>query len=43
MSDKLILDPACGGRMWWFDRSHPNVVYGDKKPSIQPKENLTNY
>lgn len=33
MSDvlKTILDPCCGGRMFWFDRSHPNAVFGDAR------------
>lgn len=26
-----ILDACCGSRMMWFDRQHPNVVYGDKR------------
>lgn len=26
---KLILDACCGGRMCWFNRHHPNVLYGD--------------
>lgn len=26
---KKILDPCCGSRMFWFDKSHPEVVYGD--------------
>lgn len=25
----LILDPCCGSRMWWFDKNHPNTVFGD--------------
>lgn len=24
-----VLDPCCGSRMFWFDRSHKDVVYGD--------------
>ncbi|MER1940617.1 class I SAM-dependent methyltransferase [Castellaniella sp. FW104-16D08] len=24
-----ILDPCCGSRMFWFDRQHPDVVFGD--------------
>lgn len=24
-----VLDPCCGSRMFWFDRRHPDVVYGD--------------
>lgn len=27
----LILDPCCGSRMWWFDRDHPDVLYGDRR------------
>lgn len=27
----LILDPCCGPRMWWFDRGHQRVVYGDRR------------
>lgn len=26
-----VLDPCCGGRMMWFDRTHPDVVYGDSR------------
>lgn len=26
-----ILDPACGGRMMWFDRENPGVVFGDAR------------
>ena len=26
-----VLDPCCGSRMFWFDRSHPDVVFGDKR------------
>lgn len=26
---KTILDPCCGSRMFWFNKSHPSVVYGD--------------
>lgn len=24
-----VLDPCCGSRMFWFDRQHPDTVYGD--------------
>ncbi|MDD4601619.1 MAG: SAM-dependent methyltransferase [Negativicutes bacterium] len=24
-----ILDPCCGGRMFWFDKHNPNVIFGD--------------
>jgi len=26
---KRVLDPCCGSRMFWFDRTHPDVVFGD--------------
>lgn len=26
-----VLDPASGSRMMWFDRAHPDVVFGDKR------------
>lgn len=29
IEDKIILDPCCGSRMFWFDKKNPNVVYGD--------------
>ena len=28
---KPILDVCCGSKMMWFDRNHPDVVYGDKR------------
>lgn len=28
---KRVLDPCCGSRMFWFDRQHPDVVYGDRR------------
>lgn len=31
MRDKSILDPCCGSRMMWFDRGHPDVVFGDQR------------
>lgn len=31
MSDKKILDACCGGRMFWFNKSHPDVLYIDKR------------
>lgn len=24
-----VLDPCCGSRMMWFNRQHPDVVFGD--------------
>ena len=26
-----VLDPCCGGRMMWFDRANPDVVFGDRR------------
>lgn len=28
---KLILDPCCGGRQFWFDKTNPNVLFADKR------------
>ena len=28
---KRVLDPCCGSRMMWFDRQHPDAVFGDKR------------
>jgi hypothetical protein len=30
-STKRVLDPCCGGRMMWFDRENPDVVFGDQR------------
>ena len=30
-SPQRVLDPCCGSRMFWFDRQHPDVVFGDKR------------
>lgn len=30
-ANKRVLDPCCGGRMMWFDRQHPDVVFGDRR------------
>lgn len=27
--DKQVLDPCCGGRMFWFQKHHPDVLYCD--------------
>lgn len=27
--DKFILDACCGSRMFWFEKQHPNAIYGD--------------
>lgn len=26
---KRVLDPCCGGRMFWLDKKNPDVVFGD--------------
>ncbi len=28
---KFILDVCCGGRMFWFNKNHPNTLYIDKR------------
>lgn len=30
-AEKTILDPCCGSRMFYFNKQHPNVLYGDKR------------
>lgn len=29
--EKRVLDPCCGSRMMWFNRQHPDVVFGDQR------------
>lgn len=29
VGDAQILDACCGGRMWWWDKNHPQAVYMD--------------
>ena len=29
MGDKFILDACCGGRQFWFDKTHPNTIFID--------------
>lgn len=31
ISQKYILDACCGGRMFWYDKHHPNALYVDKR------------
>lgn len=31
MEEKLILDACCGGRMFWFNKNHPNALYIDNR------------
>jgi hypothetical protein len=28
---KTILDPCCGGRMFWFDKENPHVLFCDNR------------
>lgn len=32
--NQRVLDPCCGGRMMWFDRDHPDVIFGDQRSEI---------
>ena len=31
MRDKVIIDVACGSKMFWFNKNHPNTVYCDNR------------
>lgn len=31
MYEKFILDASCGGRMFWYNKNHPNAIYIDKR------------
>lgn len=31
MESKKILDVCCGSKMFWFEKNHPHVIYGDKR------------
>jgi hypothetical protein len=31
MINKFILDACCGGRLFWFNKNHPNTVYIDNR------------
>jgi len=35
MIKKIILDACCGGRMFWFNKHHPNVLYIDKRTHLK--------
>lgn len=34
-SSARVLDACCGSRMFWFDREHEDVVFGDKRRETQ--------
>lgn len=42
--NKYILDACCGGRMFWFDKKNPNVIFQDirtlPKGSVKQRENF---
>ncbi len=31
MLTKRVLDPCCGSRMMWFERRHPEAIFGDRR------------
>jgi len=35
VTDKLILDACCGGRMFWFNKKHPDVLYIDSRVALK--------
>ena len=28
---RVVLDPCCGSKMFWFDKEDPRVIFGDKR------------
>ena len=36
-TNKKILDGCCGGRMFWFNKNHPEVVYIDNRKIAEQK------
>lgn len=30
-ASKLVLDPCCGSRMFWFDKTNPLAIFGDAR------------
>lgn len=35
MTDKLVLDACCGGRMFWFNKKQPDTVFMDNR-TLEP-------
>lgn len=31
LKEKIILDACCGGRQFWFEKNHPNVLFVDNR------------
>lgn len=29
-----VLDPCCGSRMWWFDKSNAAAIFGDRRREV---------
>lgn len=41
-TDKLILDACCGSRMFWFDKSNPDVLFADiRNETVELKDAST--
>jgi len=36
LSNKFILDATAGYRMMWVNKNHPNTLYIDKRPEVNP-------
>jgi len=34
--EKFIIDVCCGGRMFWKNKNHPNVIYQDIRKDVLP-------
>lgn len=32
---KRILDVCCGGRMFWFDKNNPDVLFVDNREMVE--------
>ena len=43
MKDKFILDACCGGRMFWFNKTHPNTIYIDNREREKGHSNDDTY
>lgn len=41
MENKKILDVCCGGRMFWFNKKNPNVLYLDNRKA--PKGHISTH
>jgi len=42
-TDKKILDACCGSRMFWFDKTNPNVLFADiRTETVEVKDSSVN-